>query len=56
MKKMCWAEPLMHHSHRRRIYAEEKANVVAVVWGTELIQFLAALAIFPQDDFEEKDE
>ena len=31
---------------RRRIYfTEEKAKVVAAAWGTELIQFLAALAI-----------
>ena len=29
--------------HRRRIYTVEKANVVAVVCGTELIQILAAL-------------
>ena len=32
------------------------AKVVAPVWGTESIQFLAALAIFHQDDFEEKDK
>ena len=32
--------------HRRRIYTEEKAKVVAATWGTELLQFLAALAIF----------
>ena len=32
--------------HRRRINTEEKAQVVAAVWGTELlIQFLAVLAI-----------
>ena len=31
--------------HIRRIYKEEKANVVAAVWGTEFIQFLAALQI-----------
>ena len=30
--------------HRRRINTEEKANVVAAAWGTEFIQFLAALA------------
>ena len=35
----------IHLDHRsRRIYAEEKAKVVAAVWGTELINFLAALA------------
>ena len=31
--------------HRRRIYVEEKAKVVAAVWGTEFNPFLAALAI-----------
>ena len=31
--------------HRRRIKTEEKAKVVAAVWGTEFVQFLAALAI-----------
>ena len=35
---------------RRRIYTEEKEKVVAAVWGTELIQFIAALAILYQDD------
>ena len=29
----------------RRIKTEEKAKVLAAVWGTEVIQFLAALAI-----------
>ena len=32
-------------SHRRRINTEEKAKVVAAAWVTELIQFLAKLAI-----------
>ena len=32
------------------IHTEEEAKVVAVVWGTELIQFLAALSILHQDD------
>ena len=32
--------------HRRRIKTEEKAKVVAAVWGTEFVQFLATLAIF----------
>ena len=41
---------------RRKIKTEEKAKVVAAVWGTELNQFLAALDTFHQDDFEEKDE
>ena len=31
--------------HRRRIYTEAKAKIVASVWGAEFIQFLAALAI-----------
>ena len=32
-------------------HTEDKAKVVAVVWGTEFIQFLAALTIFHQGDF-----
>ena len=36
--------------HRRWIKPEEKAKVVAAVQGTELIQFIAALAVFHQDD------
>ena len=32
--------------YTRKIYTEEKANVVAAVWGTELVHFLAALAVF----------
>ena len=35
--------------HRRWIYTEEKAKVVAAVLGTELIQFLSSLAILHQD-------
>ena len=31
--------------HIRKIETEEKAKDVASVWGTEFIQFLAALAI-----------
>ena len=34
--------------HRRRIKTEEKAKVVASVWGEEFIQFLAALAVLPR--------
>ena len=41
---------IQSENHRRRINTEEKAKVVAAVWGTELIQFLAALAILHQDD------
>ena len=33
--------------HRSRIKTEEKAKVVAAVWGEEFIQFLAALAVLP---------
>ena len=36
--------------HRRRIYTEEKAKVVAAVLGIEFIQLIAALAILHQDD------
>ena len=39
------------HRERRIIKTEEKAKVVAAIWGTELIQFLAALAILHQDDW-----
>ena len=42
--------------HCSLIKPEKKAKVVTAVWGTELSQFLAALAIFHQDDFEEKYE
>ena len=41
-------------NHRRRIYTEEKANVVATVWGTKFIQFLALLAILHQDDLKNR--
>ena len=34
------------HWRRRRIKTEEKAKVVAAVWGTELLQFLAALVFY----------
>ena len=32
-------------THTRRINTEEKAKVVAAVWGEEFIQFLAALNV-----------
>ena len=42
-------------SYRRRIQTEEKAKVVAAVWwGTELIQFLAPLAILHHDDLKNR--
>ena len=31
--------------HRIRIYTEDNAKIVAAVWGTEFIQFLAALPV-----------
>ena len=40
--------------HRRRIKIEEKAKVVASIWGTEFIPFLAALTIFYQDDLKKR--
>ena len=39
---------------RRRIYTGEKVKVVAAVWGTELIQFLAALAVLLQDELKKR--
>ena len=41
-------------AHTRSTYAEEKAKVVAASWGTELLQFLAAPAIFPQDELKKR--
>ena len=40
--------------HRRRIKTEEKAKVVAALWGAELIQFLATLAILHTDDLKNR--
>ena len=37
-------------NRRRRIKTEEKAKIVAVIWGTELIQFIAVKAILHRDD------
>ena len=45
---------LMRGEHRRRINTEEKAKDVSAVWGTELIQFLAALDILHQADLEKR--
>ena len=36
------------------INTKEKAKVVAAVWGTELIQFLALLAILYQEDLKNR--
>ena len=38
---------------KKRIKTQEKTKVVAPVWGSEFIQFLAALAILHSDNFEE---
>ena len=34
--------------HRRSIYTEGKAKVVASVWGKKIIQFLAASTVLPR--------
>ena len=41
---------LLHkgQGHRRRMETEEKAKVLASVWGTEFIKFVATLAILPR--------
>ena len=39
--------------HRRRIYTEEKAKVVAASWR-KLLQFLAMLAVFHQDELKNR--
>ena len=41
---------LYAYHHRKRINTEEKAKVVAAAWGTDLLQFLAALAFLHLDD------
>ena len=33
---------------------EEKAKIVAAIWGTEFIQFLAAVAVLHQDDLKKE--
>ena len=38
----------------RRIYTEEKGQVVTAAWGTEFIKFLAALTILHQDDLKKR--
>ena len=38
-------KPKSPKAHRRRIYTEEKAKVVASSWGTELLQFFVSLSI-----------
>ena len=36
--------------HRRRKHTEKQAKVVAAVWGTVFIQFLAVIAVLHEDD------
>ena len=50
----CSSNLLVGFNHRRRINTEEKAKVVAAAWGTECIQFLAALAILHQDSLKKR--
>ena len=42
-------------NHRRKIYSEEKANVVAAVWGTEFIKFLATQDFLHKDELHQDD-
>ena len=41
--RKCWS-----YTKKKELYTEEKAKVVAAVWGTKLIQFLASLASLHQ--------
>ena len=50
----CFIEKKEACYHRRRIKTEKKAKVVVGVWGVELIQFLAVLAILHQDDLKNR--
>ena len=43
-----------YYFHRIRIYTEEKAKLVAAVWGTEFIQCLAALVILHQEELKNR--
>ena len=42
----CIPAAVKESEHRRKICAIEKTNVVASVWGTEFIEFLAAASYF----------
>ena len=44
---------MLYGYHRRRNSTEDKAKVVAAVWGTELIKFLAVIAILNKDNLKE---
>ena len=56
MRKLPRCASSIYFEHRRRIQTEETAKAVSAVWGTEVIQFLAELAIFHQENFEQQDE
>ena len=45
---------LKRETYRRKKKTAEKAKVFTAVWGTELNQFLAALAIFHQVDLKKR--
>ena len=54
LEHLCTVRTLQAVSHRRRINTEEKAKVVAAIWGTECMQFLVALAVFHQVDLKNR--
>ena len=41
-------------NHRTRIKTEKKEKVVAAAWGTELIQFVAAITVLYQDSLKNR--
>ena len=53
-KRVCVEYTEYRWRHRRRMYTEEKAKVVAAVSVTALIQFLAEQAILHQDDMKKR--
>ena len=48
------AQPPHTWEHGRRMERKAKAKVVSSVWGTELIQVLAALVVFSSVDLKER--
>ena len=46
MRKLPRCASSIYFEHRRRKQTAETAKAVSAVWGTEVIQFLAELAIF----------
>ena len=43
-----------YHMKKDLLYTEDKAKVVAAVWGIYFIQFLAALAVLPPDNMKKR--